>query len=110
MTRVAGRRNDRRASLRAHRRNQLHKSPITFALGSFARLQATLSICGLTYFCSAVNRLGKKQHLEAEMGMINQRHDVLKRESQALWRVMLEEGGQRLTEKAIYALRQMVSG
>lgn len=44
------------------------------------------------------------------MGMINQRHDVLKRESQALWRVMLEEGGQRLTEKAIYALRQMVSG
>eukprot|EP00904_Undaria_pinnatifida_P010049 jgi/Undpi1/6174/HiC_scaffold_20.g08658.m1 len=46
-------------------------------------------------------------HLEAEMGMINQRHDVLKRESQALWRVMLEEGGQRLTEKAIYALRQM---
>lgn len=43
------------------------------------------------------------------MGMINHRHDILKRESQALWRVVLQEGGQRLTEKAIYALRQIVS-
>ena len=57
---------------------------------------------------SAVNRSRKYQHLEAEMGMINHRHDVLKRESQALWRVVLQEGGQRLTEKAIYALRQTV--
>lgn len=42
------------------------------------------------------------------MGMINHRHDILKRENQALWRVVLQEGGQRLTEKAIYALRQIV--
>ena len=27
------------------------------------------------------------------MGMINHRHDILKRESQALWRVVLQEGG-----------------
>eukprot|EP00903_Cladosiphon_okamuranus_P008468 g8135.t1 len=46
-------------------------------------------------------------HLEAEMGMINHRHNHLLLECQALLRVVLSEGGQPLAEKAVAALRQL---
>lgn len=54
------------------------------------------------------NPVAANQHLEAVMGMINHKHNHLRLESQALLRVVLSEGGARLGEKAVAALRQLV--
>lgn len=42
------------------------------------------------------------------MGAMNQRHDALRLENQALWRLVLSGGGEGLRQKAIEALERNV--
>lgn len=67
----------------------------------------TCFVFAVVVFCRALSPL-LRQHLEAEMGMINHRHNHLRIECQALLRVVLLEGGKPLAEKAVSALRQLV--
>lgn len=58
--------------------------------------------------CSKRYSVPHMQHLEAEMGMINHRHNHLRIETEALLRLVLLEGGPSLVEKAVAVLRQLV--
>lgn len=42
------------------------------------------------------------------MGLINERHDALKLENQALWGLVLEEGNESFARRATEALERLV--